>query len=526
MKVSQVEQNYASNASGRKVAKNYNNFSYTAPYSASFKGVNLSQTEEMFLNLFPKKEANLYRFMKKVQDFVKGEMGGIAITAIGTGFVAPFPIAFNPFAKPKKDATEEEKLDHKRTLAYSAWRQPVSAVLAAIFQLGVQPMLDKFLENITNDPGNSKFFDGTVYNQAFLNDDKYLERQIKKQFKNGSLKLEDIQIPEGEGTRTAANIEEAVAFLKKERANEQVNEIIKALRGIKDGDKIKIGEHTISTEAMAEAVNYKIEDYINFARDLQKDEARAIPRYVTRGKDLVDNETILREILSRETLEREVAKLPNGELDPKALKEYILKTRTAYENKNSGVVRILDHILSKSEKVMESSCARNLERIDKVKKACGGVFDMNKYYDYMIKRNQIISDKIAELLSLRITDIKSATPELIKARIEALIGACHYDIKDSRLRQIFNDKGVFLSNKDTLDRKIYKDIVAGYKEVAKNSFGTFKQLSKISVGVLVTLPITCTALNWVYPRFMELCFPKLAGVKKNQSVQIEDGGVE
>ncbi|MBQ3819601.1 hypothetical protein II810_04055, partial [bacterium] len=55
-----------------------------------------------------------------------------------------------------------------------------------------------------------------------------------------------------------------------------------------------------------------------------------------------------------------------------------------------------------------------------------------------------------------------------------------------------------------------------------NHYKSWNQFTKIGVGVLITLPITCTALNWVYPRFMELFFPKLAGVKKAQSPQQQE----
>jgi|GEM_PF-4191551 len=40
---------------------------------------------------------------------------------------------------------------------------------------------------------------------------------------------------------------------------------------------------------------------------------------------------------------------------------------------------------------------------------------------------------------------------------------------------------------------------------------------KLPVGIalsVLTLPITCTALNWIYPRFMEIVFPNLSNSKK------------
>ena len=70
-----------------------------------------------------------------------------------------------------------------------------------------------------------------------------------------------------------------------------------------------------------------------------------------------------------------------------------------------------------------------------------------------------------------------------------------------------------------LTKKVFKDVAKRYKELVKNHYTSWNQFTKIGVGVFITLPITCTALNWVYPRFMEIFFPKLAGVKKAQQAK-------
>ena len=93
--------------------------------------------------------------MKKL-DVLKGELGGILITALGTGLVAPIFIAYNPFVKAPKDATPEEKQEVENTKQYTAMRQPISAVLAALFQAGVLNPIDKCLDKWTNDPNYSK----------------------------------------------------------------------------------------------------------------------------------------------------------------------------------------------------------------------------------------------------------------------------------------------------------------------------------------------------------------------------------
>ena len=78
----------------------------------------------------------------------------------------------------------------------------------------------------------------------------------------------------------------------------------------------------------------------------------------------------------------------------------------------------------------------------------------------------------------------------------------------------------FDSNISRLTKKINKDTAKLYKKLIENNYKSINQVSKVLVGVLVTLPITCNLLNWIYPRFMEIFFPKLAGVKKENP----DGG--
>ena len=49
----------------------------------------------------------------------QGEALNILVTAFGTAIVCPMFIRFNPFSK-----------EDKQTKAYSAWRQPISAIIA------------------------------------------------------------------------------------------------------------------------------------------------------------------------------------------------------------------------------------------------------------------------------------------------------------------------------------------------------------------------------------------------------------
>lgn len=71
-----------------------------------------------------------------------GEIMNTIITGLGTAFVAPLFIAFNPFSKEDKDIK-----------AYSAWRQPISAVLAVAAQIAINLKWEHYLDRLASTGG-------------------------------------------------------------------------------------------------------------------------------------------------------------------------------------------------------------------------------------------------------------------------------------------------------------------------------------------------------------------------------------
>lgn len=78
----------------------------------------------------------LPRLLAKLKQ-LNGETLSILTTAIGTAFVAPVFIAFNPLSK-----------ESKETKMYSAMRQPISAVIAVGAQLGITSQFNKWVANL------------------------------------------------------------------------------------------------------------------------------------------------------------------------------------------------------------------------------------------------------------------------------------------------------------------------------------------------------------------------------------------
>ena len=461
-------------------------------YSPTFQKAPQNVTDKI-IDALPGKK--ILRFMEEKLSWMKGEIGGVAMTAIGTGLVAPWPIAFNPFVKAPKNASEEEKQDVKNTKVYTALRQPISAVLAAIFQIAALQPIDKFLDYLYNTPNFAKSFDIDT-NQSVLNNKNFIKRQIMKQMKE-------------EGNTKASLGKEAYDEMLKERIakteSEQIDDLAKK---IAQTHKIQVGEKFIDDHKVANIVNEQIDSYINVAKDLRIDN-KGLSYYSERAKILIENEGRLRELFTQ---------LPTGEKELEThLKDLISREQ------NADVKLLLEEILDRKPEIRANRAERTLWRIDKIKELCNGQYSFDNYMDAMAKRNAELDKIITKLDMTKIKNLEGATPEVIEKAIKETAEICHFKDHEKLLKSILHDTKAFDTYKESLTKKIYKDVAKGYKKFVANSYKSHNQIWKIAIGVFITLPITCNVLNWVYPRFMELAFPRLAGSKAKQVQKEKEG---
>lgn len=126
MKVSGNIQNYKCNQD--KIPK----------HPVKFNGLNKAIQEvitEQKNGIIAKYGIQLFEFLGRK----KGEALTNTINGIGTGLVAPLFIFYNPLSAQDKD-----------TRKYSAWRQPLSAVLSVVIQVGVTLKLNDFLDKLAD----------------------------------------------------------------------------------------------------------------------------------------------------------------------------------------------------------------------------------------------------------------------------------------------------------------------------------------------------------------------------------------
>lgn len=499
MKTNLVKQNYAvprtvttSKPAGTKVNNHY---------SPSFSG---SAPAPKFANYI--KQKNFVSFLEKLKWF-DGEQGRILITALGTGVIAPLFIAWNPYVKPKENATEEEKENLKKTQKYTAMRQPISAGLAIPIQLSLITPIEKGLDIIFNNPKYSKFLP-TYLDKSALQDDKYIERQEKSKLKNENQSLSKEEFKRA--------LEQNVETTK----NQQIADVA---RGLVDSGQIRIregAEGLVDDKSVIESLRNEIKNYAsdtNFLRyDSLSDEdliklfndpnadisevTTGKESYVKRAETLINNKTALQDAL--------VTNLPN---DKSNLTEYFKKL--ADKTSDLDLKKVYQEFVDLADnKAQTSRAARTIERIQKIEEACGGSFDANKYLNKMKSDDNVLLGKLRRFA--QISKNLEENPAGIKKAIEELAQNCQFDKNDKQLNTIFHDISTFGDDFAKLKGKISKDIVKGYKNMIKSRYRFIKELVGISLGLFVTVPVTCHALNWVYPRFMDKFFPNLSKTKK------------
>lgn len=424
-------------------------------------------------------------FLDKYLEPLRGEFGSIAITAAGTGAVAPIFIAFNPFVKAPKDATPEQKQEVKNNKAYTAMRQPISAVLAAIFQIGALKPIDKYLDKKFNDAEKARNISVDL-DQSLVNNKSYLKTKITKEMKDEITR----------GKATYASDKEFKAELDKRinnKAEEQINRVAKQLE---ETGKINVNGRELSNKSLAEIVNKNIDNYITSVKGHMIDE-KGIQFYEKRASHLVDNAEYFQNVLSKD-------KLPKNNI--KGYIENLIK-----EANNKDVKDILNEITKSSPELMESRCERTLERIQKINNICDGKFTRELYRNHMEADNKLIEELIEKLNNSKITDVENMD---VKKTLNKLAELCTYDKSNKKMHNLFHDTETIQTNLKAMGKKVFKDVANSYKTFLEHGYKGVNTMLKMLIGIFITLPITCTALNWVYPRFMEIAFPKLAGIKK------------
>ncbi len=494
--------------------------------TTSFTGAQSVATEkvsDILFKLFPGK----IRIMLKAHENM-GEIQNQMINAVGTGFVAPLFIKFNPMSD-----TDEN------TRTYTAWRQPVSAVLAVATQCAiVKPFND--LIRWMSDIG----FSGQNYNKTLAPSNKYIEKLIKEQNPNKKYTKEELKA-------------EVDAIQKqKEKTLEKMilnNEIVFD-KTTRKGWKTVIEKDPMSESDFKQLVGDTIDSIIK-SEEAQKLEATTVKAPKKTERALFYN-THTEE--SRKVLERISNKINNEYTEADFSTDKVKSIHTELNKEFKAIIKELK-TEAKADPSKKETNAELIKIVKELKSRNIGnepeTIRIMKYkVDDMLGELNTVSAKkstseIVDYINKKIARRTNAIDSVISTLSELKTKLLNSEISISQAQEIINEKikastkaveeklkAQGITGEEILEHPEYKESLASRmkqkigslagsvrKQLAKNQKANI-DASQRWTGLFVSLailPLTCWMLNKIYPWFMDLAFPNLSNKKEAKPAEDE-----
>lgn len=410
------------------------------------------------------------RLTNKLADSM-GEIQNILINAAGTGLVAPIFIKYNPLSKTDED-----------TRTYSAWRQPLSAVLAIATQASMVAPFNNLISYMANvgrlpDP----------YNKTNFQDDSYLEKMIKK-INPGIQKEQLAKAVEAEKTK-------------------QYNDLIENLR---NKNAIVIKQYQSAPKHMDEATykNLLIETIDTM---LKEDKNKLANCGTTKDKRAIRSEFLRQH---NEKTKGVLTEVDNNLKSMKTLDEYrdylsskikALKSENADEELIKMVKEVRDRANikpheEKDEKALMSEMKNKVAKMIKHTDTYANVLSEEEVLAHVedsVKATQTSLNSSIKTLNEIKNDLTSGS-ELTLKEIEKKITQ---RIKEANITEDCSIKTPFATK-----------VIEKYKANVEGSLKGYKQFTGLIISLAV-LPVSCYLLNWIYPKFMDALFPNLSNKK-------------
>ena len=409
----------------------------------SFRGKGLDPDIIAHLN----KDGNKFsRFLNYVGEN-QGEALNIIVTAVGTAIICPLFIAFNPISK-----------EDKKTKEYSAWRQPISAVIALVTQLTITKWFNNWIAKkaCTVDKNGSPHF--LRADLRACPPERHLKRIIK------------LEHPEYDKKQ----LETAVKERQIDAEKTEIDRMRRMMKYKPEGKQIEYKELVC-------------QDYIdkakeNFFKEFKENNQKEIEEKF--GKAIDDIWSL---------------KL-NKHLD-KMLEE---KAQSMGKDTQSLLMETAEKLVEKD--VTSEAVSKSIIRFFNKKNA-----NVQKAIDTCTPENitQMIKDLGLENKFPDGMDAEEIAKD-IKGKLD--------HIKEWETQRQMDDfksvKKLGTTYDEILHNVKVKRLVKSRVSDAKRVFKT----KNTQLGLLVTLatlPFTCGFLNWSYPRIMEKIMPEMSAKKKD-----------
>lgn len=384
-----------------------------------------------------------------------GEIFNTFMTALGTAVVAPIFIVYNPIAK-----------EDRETRVYSAWRQPISAVVAIAFQYTVNKAFNSYFARKAS-LGAYEGFDLRSKPR-----ESYLISTVKKEAKKAGKKL------------TPEEITQKVDAIRLEAFNKEL-----ARATAHFGDKLPAYRDLVDPKLYEdiEKVVLKDEKFIKGLADLPKRERLAkIDAKIYAAAVKKVEASLIQSAKRKHYIVQMQEQIASGRAKNFDEAYIILKQVERQKYLNDGARKLL-----KGEKLALKKQVRNSEM---------RLVEGNGFFTPELKFDKSIRVSLAEFYLE------------FKANLGDLKDALEDTRKSGCLEEINKTGKTF---QEILSHQKIEEFV---KVSIKKAEATFKKYNK-SWGIvvsLVTLPFSCGLLNWAYPRIMEHIMPEAAKAKKQK----------
>ena len=456
MNVDKVNLNIANNVyCAQRNAKKQNN------YNPGFTGAIPQYVIEQEINALNPK---ILRGINKLKNNI-GEFQDICINACGTGLLAPLFIKYNPLSKTDED-----------TRTYSAWRQPLSAVLAIATQgLVTIPIVSK-INSMANEGSMS-----IACNKTPFKDKKFVSKLIKDL--NPGLSKDQIE-QKTHGYMQEQN-KNLINSLKKD------NTVYYNIKGQNEAQKM-------APEKFTDLLNRTVDDMIkDEEKQLERCKSEKLTKRIDRSEFYRNNYDLSMNLMNE--METKI----NSTDNIKEMNDF-LKSKYKTLKQNKADKNLLD-IVSETRTLSSAGKDAMIEKVHKMK---GHV---EKYKNFTSKEQVIESVKAS--VADRINSHNEAITFLNKVKGAIKENKTVSEIETMFAQQIKDAKKA--KKEFRLADKIFSEEVASkLKSLTTKHIEGVKRISTL-LGALAVLPISCELLNWIYPRFMDAVFPNLSSKKHN-----------
>lgn len=466
--------------------------------------------KEILLGIMPKKIKNMVKIHEGM-----GEIQNQLINAIGTGLVAPLFIKYNPLSDTDKD-----------TRTYTAWRQPVSAVLAVATQCAIVIPFNAAIKK-----GADIGFFPTQYNSSLFPSDDYLKHMIKANNPGKKFNKEEMK----------AEIENYKK--QNDKALEKMISDDKIILNTSDGSKTTKLE--MPQEDFKKLFMETLDNIID-AEEIEKRKAidHKLPQKINRGIFFHNNPEESRAVVQR--LSNKVSQIytqadfgatPDKFVEAskdfdKECKKLISelkaenKKNPAKKKVNNELIKIVKEIKNKNTgsdasamRVLELKLNNMLENIDTMasKKSTQEIIEYVNEVIYI--RTNAIDGTIGTLSKIRSKlQTSGITVKEAQEIINNTITNAENLVKTKLRAKGLNEKEINESIEFTENVSIRLKQKAGsvakcigdqLKKHVKSNIDGLKRWTGLGVSLAI-LPATCWLLNKIYPWFMDLAFPKLS----------------